>query len=127
MERLTFEDMTRPSVEANSSSKFLVNRSLTLLISFVIINILLIIDTSIVRISTFTGGMYPLERLYDSFRNNLCCIRYWERYYYSIGDKPVAFNFSQQIIIIQIFFCWNYGNSVRYSTHDFYSDMSNNY
>ena len=61
MERLTFEDMTRPSVEANSSSKFLVNRSLTLLISFVIINILLIIDTSIVRISTFTGGMYPLE------------------------------------------------------------------
>lgn len=61
MERLTFEDMTRPSVEANSSSRFLVNRSLTLLISFVIINILLIIDTSIVRISTFTGGMYPLE------------------------------------------------------------------
>lgn len=38
---------------------FIARRSLTLLIAFTIINIVLIIDNSIVRISTFTGGIYP--------------------------------------------------------------------
>jgi hypothetical protein len=45
----------------NLGSTFLVNKSLVILIAFVIINILLVIDTSIVRISTFTGGIYPFE------------------------------------------------------------------
>jgi len=48
-------------VKRKSGSAFLVNRSLILLFTFIIINVLLIIDTSMVRISTFTGGMYPLE------------------------------------------------------------------
>jgi hypothetical protein len=52
---------TNPDVKRKSGSAFLVNRSLILLFTFIIINVLLIIDTSIVRISTFTGGMYPLE------------------------------------------------------------------
>ena len=46
-------------MKENSGSAFLVNRSLILLFTFIIINALLVIDTSIVRISTFTGGMYP--------------------------------------------------------------------
>ena len=44
-----------------SGPALLVNRSLILLITFIIINALLVIDTSIVRISTFTGGMFPFE------------------------------------------------------------------
>jgi len=51
---------TNPEVKP-SGSAFLVNRSLILLFTFIVINILLIIDTSVVRISTFTGGMFPLE------------------------------------------------------------------
>jgi hypothetical protein len=52
---------TNPDVKRKSGSAFLVNRSLILLFTFIIINVLLIIDTSMVRISTFTGGMFPLE------------------------------------------------------------------
>jgi hypothetical protein len=52
---------TNPDVKGKSGSAFLVNRSLMLLFTFIIINVLLIIDTSMVRISTFTGGMFPLE------------------------------------------------------------------
>jgi hypothetical protein len=53
---------TNPDVKRKSGSAFLVNRSLILLFTFIIINVLLIIDTSMVRISTFTGGMFPLEK-----------------------------------------------------------------
>jgi hypothetical protein len=52
---------TNPGVKAISGSASLINRPLILLVTFIIINVLLVIDTSIVRISTFTGGMYPLE------------------------------------------------------------------
>ena len=52
---------TNPSVKTISGPALLVNRSLILLITFIIINALLVIDTSIVRISTFTGGMFPFE------------------------------------------------------------------
>jgi hypothetical protein len=48
-------------MKANSGSAFLVSRSLILLLTFIIINALLVVDTSIVRISSFTGGMYPFE------------------------------------------------------------------
>lgn len=44
-----------------SGSPFLVKRSTILLFTFITINILLIIDTANVRVSTFTGGMYPLD------------------------------------------------------------------
>jgi hypothetical protein len=52
---------TIPGVKVNSGSASLINRPLILLVTFIIINVLLVIDTSIVRISTFTGGMYPFE------------------------------------------------------------------
>ena len=54
-------DTINHRTKVNSGSTFLVNKSLVILVAFIIINILLVIDTSIVRISTFTGGIYPFE------------------------------------------------------------------
>jgi hypothetical protein len=54
-------DIINHRTKVSSGSTFLVNKSLVILAAFIIINILLVVDTSIVRISTFTGGIYPFE------------------------------------------------------------------
>ena len=60
-ELISLSENTNPDLGLVLGYAFLVNRSTLLLFTFIIINILLVIDTSIVRISTFTGGMYPFE------------------------------------------------------------------
>jgi hypothetical protein len=89
-----------PEPKPKPGSAFLVNRSLILLITFITINILLIIDTSIVRISTFTGGMYPVDSymilfilIYAAYATgNIIIMRLVRGQLHSTtGNKPLLF------------------------------------
>jgi hypothetical protein len=91
---------TNPDVKRKSGFAFLVNRSLILLTTFIIINALLIIDTSVVRIATFTGGMYPLENymilfilIYSAYATaNVIILRLSSSYIHSTsGAKSLLF------------------------------------
>jgi len=88
-------------VKAFSGPALLLNRSLILLITFIIINALLVIDTSIVRISTFTGGMFPFESYMSLFliiyaayaTGNIIVMRLVRGQLHSAsGNKPLLFN-----------------------------------
>jgi hypothetical protein len=88
-------------VKAISGSGLLVNRPLILLVTFIIINALLVIDTSIVRISTFTGGMFPFESymilfviIYAAYATgNIIVMRLVRGQLHSAsGKKPLLFN-----------------------------------
>lgn len=88
-------------MKAFSGPALLLNRSLILLITFIIINALLVIDTSIVRISTFTGGMFPFESYMSLFliiyaayaTGNIIVMRLVRGQLHSAsGNKPLLFN-----------------------------------
>lgn len=112
-------EIPNPDLRPKSGSAFLVNKSTTLLFTFIIINILLIIDTSIVRISTFTGGLYPLETymilfisIYATYAaGNMIIMRLVKSQIHSgSGAKSILFNSffagitaTQYVILFMIF------------------------
>jgi len=110
--------ITNLGAEPNSGSPFVVNKSHILLVTFIVINILLIIDTSIVRISTFTAGIYPLENymilfslIYAAYTiGNIIIIRLVKNQLDSISSKKsllfksffVGITATQYVVLVMI-------------------------